>query len=142
MRVLQAVLRTRRPCAQLFTLQVCACVLLCPRACTGDPNVGPAAVATSGPVLAKLDFVEYLEVVTASLGTATNGQECVSRITSAAAQIDSMLTTTQGTGQLATMFSLCSPPVSQLDKANFVSSVGGSFMVRWGGSGCCVASNP
>lgn len=34
------------------------------------PKVVVGAVASSAPVLAKLDFVEYVEVVAASLGTA------------------------------------------------------------------------
>lgn len=92
------------------------------------PALISAAVATSGPVFAEVDFVEYLEVVTASLGTAKTGQQCLSAIQTASSQIDTLLTTPQGRSQLVTNFSLCAAPVSNLDVANFVSTVAGSFM--------------
>ena len=46
---------------------------------TKYPHVVYAAVATSSPVLAKLDYVEYHEVVGRSMGTSTHGQACVDR---------------------------------------------------------------
>ena len=43
------------------------------------PKVVVGAVASSAPVLAKLDFVEYVEVVEASLATAGGCGLCVTK---------------------------------------------------------------
>ena len=39
------------------------------------PNIVVGAVASSAPVLAKLDYVEYVEVTAASLGTSSYGED-------------------------------------------------------------------
>jgi hypothetical protein len=46
---------------------------------TKYPHVIHAAVATSAPVEAKLDYFEYQEVVGQSLATSTHGAACVTR---------------------------------------------------------------
>ena len=61
-----------------------------------------AAVATSAPVFAKLNFPEYLEVVRASLDT--TGSQCTRNIAVATQKIDSLLTTSAGTDQLSKLF--------------------------------------
>lgn len=49
------------------------------------------AIATSAPVQAKLNFVEYLEVVRDSLGTASQGAECVNAVKTANTQLTALL---------------------------------------------------
>lgn len=46
------------------------------------PDTVVGAIASSAPVQAELDFVEYLQVVSASLSTSTSG-ECVGKSCSA-----------------------------------------------------------
>lgn len=55
------------------------------------PHLIAGAIATSGPVQPKLNFVEYLEVVQASLATAQQGIECPNAVKAATAQLDAML---------------------------------------------------
>ena len=49
------------------------------------------AIATSAPVQPELNFVEYLEVVQASLITSKQGEECTNAIRAATTKLDSML---------------------------------------------------
>ena len=49
------------------------------------------AIATSAPVEAKLNFVEYLEVVSNSLATAQQGEECVNAVKMANEKLTSLL---------------------------------------------------
>ena len=92
------------------------------------PSLVVGAIASSAPVHAELDFVEYLQVVTASLNTAQAGSQCTSRIAAATATIQQQLQTQSGRQQLASTFNLCAAPVSDLDVQNFVSSIAGAFM--------------
>ena len=55
------------------------------------PHLISGAIATSAPVQPELNFVEYLEVVGASLATAKQGEECPNAIRAATAKLDSML---------------------------------------------------
>ena len=55
------------------------------------PHLIAGAVATSAPVQPVLNFVEYLEVVQASLATAKQGTDCPDAVRAATAKLDSML---------------------------------------------------
>lgn len=66
------------------------------------------------------DFVEYLEVVTASLQTGPTGAACTNAISTAVAQIQNLTTSAGGLAQLASNFSLCAAPNTSLDIANFM----------------------
>ena len=48
------------------------------------------SISTSGPLLAKVDFIEYYEVVTNSLGTYKKG-DCVTAVQKAIQQIDVLM---------------------------------------------------
>ncbi|XP_066273343.1 putative serine protease F56F10.1 [Branchiostoma lanceolatum] len=92
------------------------------------PHLVAGAVATSGPLLAELDFVEYVEVVRDSL--ATTGPECNKNIQEATDAVKQMLGTQEGVENLSKLFNLCSPlDVSVAnDVANFWSTISGNFM--------------
>lgn len=91
------------------------------------PHLVNGAVASSAPVFAKLDFPEYMDVVTASLGT--TGQDCVKNVANATQTLNSLLSSEQGAKQLTDLFLLCDP----LDKDNvndvatFASDLSGNF---------------
>ena len=55
------------------------------------PHLIAGAIATSAPVQPELNFVEYLEVVQASLATAKQGADCPNAVRAATAKLDSML---------------------------------------------------
>ena len=48
-------------------------------------------MATSAPVQAQLNFVQYLEVVQASLATAKQGNDCPEAVKAATTKLDNML---------------------------------------------------
>ena len=60
------------------------------------------SVASSAPVLATVNFPEYMDVVAASL--ATTGQECDKNIANATQAIHLLLSTDQGAKQLSELF--------------------------------------
>lgn len=62
------------------------------------------AVATSAPVLAQLDFQQYLEVVSASLKT--TGTTCTENIANATMKLQSLVTSEEGREQLSKKFRL------------------------------------
>lgn len=55
------------------------------------PNLITGAIATSAPVQPELNFVEYLEVVQASLATAKQGTDCPNAVRNATEHLDEML---------------------------------------------------
>jgi len=91
------------------------------------PHQTIAAVASSAPVQAELDFFQYLDVVDASLAAIT-GELCDQRIQQATTIVQSMLRTPQGTAKLQTLFSICEPLKGSKDVATFVSNIMGNFM--------------
>lgn len=93
------------------------------------PDSFHAAVANSGPVLAELDFVQYNEVVAASLATSSHGTACTDRIQDASNSIMNLLSSATGRQTLAQKFTTCesSIPNSALDIANFMETIAGSF---------------
>jgi len=91
------------------------------------PHVSLASVASSAPVRAELDFLQYLEVVDQSLDYIT-GKECDNRIRTASNTIQTMLKTTDGTRKLEKMFGICKPLNGEKDIATFISNLMGNFM--------------
>jgi len=75
------------------------------------PHLVTGSVSTSGPLLAKADFFEYLEVVTASLDTVSG---CVPALRTAVKRLGKLLETEAGAEYVTNKFRLCSP----LDKSN------------------------
>ncbi|KAN0044793.1 hypothetical protein ACTA71_006316 [Dictyostelium dimigraforme] len=81
------------------------------------PQLISAAIATSAPVKAQLDFPEYFEVISQSIGPTCSA--IVSNITQT-------VTTMLNNGQndlVQQMFSACDPIVSDLDIATFMESL-------------------
>ena len=68
-------------------------------------------MSTSGPLLAKADFYEYLEVVTASLDTVPG---CVPALRTAVKRLGQLLEDEAGVQLINNKFRLCSP----LDRTN------------------------
>ncbi|XP_076453998.1 putative serine protease K12H4.7 [Babylonia areolata] len=91
------------------------------------PHLVTGAIATSAPVFAKLNFLEYLSVVRDSL--AENSQSCVSNIQQAVAEIDKMMNTSEGRQTLKTMFKLCEDIniTNAEDVSNLYSVLTGNF---------------
>ncbi|XP_018564985.1 putative serine protease F56F10.1 [Anoplophora glabripennis] len=89
------------------------------------PDLVQGAVSTSGPILAKLDFNEYFQVVIDDL--AASSQECVSSLTTAMSQVDELLYNPGTDESLTSIFNLCEPiedfDVDGLDVENFYVSL-------------------
>eukprot|EP00081_Caenorhabditis_elegans_P018341 NP_498759.2 Putative serine protease K12H4.7 [Caenorhabditis elegans] len=69
------------------------------------PELVYAAVGSSGPVQAEVDFKEYLEVVQNSI--TRNSTECAASVTQGFNLVASLLQTSDGRKQLKTAFHLC-----------------------------------
>ncbi|XP_070538578.1 putative serine protease K12H4.7 [Ptychodera flava] len=93
------------------------------------PHLIDGAVATSAPVLAKLNFSEYLEVVQASLATSKAGATCNKNIKTAVTSMEDNLKSKEGQKLLETIFQLCNPiDVSkENDVQNFYAMTAGNF---------------
>jgi hypothetical protein len=90
------------------------------------PHLFFAAMATSAPVQAKLNFVEYAEVVRDSL--ASNSDACVASVQKATAALEGLVTTTDGRAKLTKQFNLCSDLDSDdRNVSNFAESVAGNI---------------
>jgi len=83
------------------------------------PNLVDIAYASSAPVFAKLDFPEYFQVVTESVGTT-----CAARLTEAYRKIESLLQS--NLTKVLTDFKACGTPVSKLDMTTFVEALSDS----------------
>uniref|UniRef100_A0A914WLA3 C-type lectin domain-containing protein n=1 Tax=Plectus sambesii TaxID=2011161 RepID=A0A914WLA3_9BILA len=94
------------------------------------PDIVAGAVASSGPVFAKLDFLEYIDVVQTSLRTYSS--PCADNIQAGFVQLQQMMATAAGRKQLSTTFSLCpafgDAMPSDKDIQNFYDTVMGNFM--------------
>lgn len=90
------------------------------------PHVTIAAVASSAPVLAVVDFYDYVRVVDRSL-TFFSGPLCESVIRNATMQIEKLLETSDGQASLAKMFKWCSPIQDPRDKVVFLSVLMGTW---------------
>lgn len=82
------------------------------------PNVVHAALASSAPVLAQLDYPEYLQVVTDSVGPS-----CALRLRSAFATVAEMMKTGAGKFQLERDFSACTHMQGDKDEVTFIESL-------------------
>jgi len=91
------------------------------------PDIAIAAVASSAPVYAELDFFQYLDVVDRSLSYFA-GPECDAKIAAANKQIALLFHSQQGTLQVEQMFNTCSNFNGQNDIATFASTLMGNFM--------------
>nr|XP_006823961.1 PREDICTED: putative serine protease K12H4.7-like [Saccoglossus kowalevskii] len=93
------------------------------------PHLVDGAVATSAPVLAKLNFTEYLEVVRDSLASSKAGEACNKNIQAAVIDMQKKLQTTEGEKLLQNIFQVCGPINSTelKDVQNFHSLVSGNF---------------
>lgn len=75
------------------------------------PHLVHGSVSSSGPLLAKVDFQEYFDVVVASLET--HSDSCVQAIQRGFQQVELLLRHPVGQRSLTTLFKLCDP-VDQL----------------------------
>lgn len=75
------------------------------------PHLVHGSVSSSGPLLAKVDFEEYFDVVVASLETSSDS--CVQAVQRGFQQIELLLRHPVGQKSLTRMFNLCDP-VDQL----------------------------
>jgi serine protease 16 len=82
------------------------------------PNLFAGSFATSAPVQAQLDFQQYFDVVSMSVG-----QSCSDNLAASTAALTNLLNTDRAS--LVTMFNLCGPIVSANDVANFLSTLSG-----------------
>lgn len=71
------------------------------------PNLVIGAVSSSGPILAKADFIEYFQVVENSLRTRSD--YCASEIKNALYQLKLLVNLTQGRSLLSKYFNFCTP---------------------------------
>lgn len=85
------------------------------------PHLVHGAVATSAPIVAQLNFKEYLEVVRDSL--ATTGEECNTAIKEAHRQLHTLLQDKTGWITITEKFRLCTPldGINDQDVANLFS---------------------
>lgn len=94
------------------------------------PHLVDGAVASSAPLLAVVDFSQYLEVVCDSLETADPSGTCNIAINTANRVIANELAGQAGRQQLKTLFNLCDDinPTIPEDIANLYSTLAGNFM--------------
>ncbi|CAG2181618.1 unnamed protein product, partial [Oppiella nova] len=102
------------------------------------PNIAVGAIASSAPVLAEVDFKEYMSVVNDSLGTEEASQA-----------LDELLTTPEGVKKVRQMFNLCDTfdGTDTLDVAYFIyhlsESIGIAVQYNTGIDGICgIMNNP
>ncbi|KAL5004772.1 hypothetical protein ScPMuIL_018228 [Solemya velum] len=91
------------------------------------PHLVDGAVATSAPVFAKVNFLEYLGVVRDSLGT--TGSTCNQNIAVAIVKFSNMMAIPAKRGMLEKLFRLCDPidHYNAPDVANLYSTLAGNF---------------
>lgn len=87
------------------------------------------SISSSGPLLAKIDFVEYFEVVKNSL--ATYSDACVTAVQKSMQQVELLLKHMIGQRSLDEKFKLCDPVeksiANNLDIANLFENLAGNF---------------
>merc|ERR1739844_816686 len=71
------------------------------------PHLVSGSVSSSGPLFAKLDFSEYLQVVMDALDT--TGPGCNMALAEALATAETMVTDEESWGELSSLFQLCTP---------------------------------
>ncbi|CAO1329149.1 unnamed protein product [Diamesa hyperborea] len=94
------------------------------------PHLIHGSISSSGPLLAKIDFIEYYEVVTASLATYKKC-DCVDVVRKSIDQVDVLLKHMIGQRSLTEKFQLCDPVEKSvenpLDIANLFESLASDF---------------
>lgn len=94
------------------------------------PHLVYGSISTSGPLLAKIDFYEYFEVVRDSLST-YKGCDCVTKVQQAIQQVDVLLKHMIGQRTLNEKFLLCDPVEKSIenprDIANLFEGLAGDF---------------
>jgi len=87
------------------------------------PHLFMAALASSAPVRAKINFFEYMNVVADSLGP-----ECTGRLRQVTETIEQLVQTAEGKQRIATLFPLCKGSLgsSALDLAAFFEDISDS----------------
>ncbi|KAK4336808.1 hypothetical protein RND71_043687 [Anisodus tanguticus] len=86
-------------------------------------SLNQSSISSSAPVQAKLDFVEYMEVVGDSLG-----KECSLKVKSAMEEVKSALKTPEGVKKIREMFNVCSFDITDKKTVqNFYSNIVDSF---------------
>merc|ERR1711962_473143 len=85
------------------------------------PHLVSGAVSSSGPILAKLDFFEYFQVVKDALDT-YGSPGCNPALTEALTTVEEMVMDEDNWGLLSSMFQTCSPLYgdNQLDVKSFI----------------------
>ncbi|KAH8364276.1 hypothetical protein KR084_005086 [Drosophila pseudotakahashii] len=93
------------------------------------PDLIFGSISSSGPLLAKVDFKEYFEVVKASL--AAYKPDCVEAVTRSFAQVEILLKHMIGQRSLDEKFKTCTPIKdsieNDLDMASFFENLAGNF---------------
>ncbi|XP_045784697.1 putative serine protease K12H4.7 [Maniola jurtina] len=91
------------------------------------PHLVHAAISSSGPLLAKVNFMEYFQVVVNSLREKTGDEDCVTRVKLAHQQIETFLKTDPAI--IEKEFKVCKPfsKASENDMKNFYSSIADDF---------------
>lgn len=93
------------------------------------PYLVHGSISTSGPLLAKIDFKEYFEVVVDSLKRYSS--ECVEDVQSAMAQVETLLKHMIGQRNLNEKFKLCDPVEqsisNDLDISNLFEAIASNF---------------
>ncbi|CAK1588672.1 unnamed protein product [Parnassius mnemosyne] len=91
------------------------------------PHLVFAAVSSSGPLLAKVNFMEYFEVVVNALREKTGGEECVNQLRLGHKQIEDMMKTEPDA--IEKEFRVCKPFVraTKNDLRNFFNSIADDF---------------
>merc|ERR1711860_140146 len=87
------------------------------------PHLIKGSVSSSGPLLAKVNFIEYLQVVYEAMGR--DGPECNDAITEGIYVLESMVDDISQWGELQGQFDLCTPfdGTQPGDLASFLGSI-------------------
>lgn len=92
-------------------------------------NLVFAAIASSGPVEAVVEFVGYHDVIAASLSNPLVGgsPQCLAAVKAAFADLTDAMNNPARTQTVAAQFLACAPLQSDLDKWNFIGTVSGNI---------------
>ncbi|XP_013179588.1 PREDICTED: putative serine protease K12H4.7 [Papilio xuthus] len=91
------------------------------------PHLVHASVSSSGPLLAKVNFMEYFEVVVNALREKTGSDDCVNQLRNAHEQIEGLIKTQPE--EIEKEFRMCMPfsKATENDMKNFFNSIADDF---------------
>ncbi|CAH2103833.1 unnamed protein product [Euphydryas editha] len=91
------------------------------------PHLVHASISSSGPLLAKVNFMEYFKVVVNALREKTGSEDCVTQLKLAHQQIETMMKTDPGS--IEKEFRVCKPfsKATKNDIKNFYNSIADDF---------------